>query len=68
MLYADVILCFNGKVVRTTKDVHNMLGLEVGKEILVEVRRGSEKQPVKLIIVSEPALPHYNSMSIDDES
>jgi hypothetical protein len=63
-----VILCFNGKVVRTTKDVHNMLGLEVGKEILVEVRRGSEMQPIKLVVVSEPAQPHFSSLDDDSES
>ncbi|KAG5190753.1 trypsin-like cysteine/serine peptidase domain-containing protein [Tribonema minus] len=56
----DLILDFGAKPARTTTDVHNVIGLEVGKRIPVTVKRDSKL--VDVVVVSEAEQVHFGGI------
>uniref|UniRef100_K3WPP6 PDZ domain-containing protein n=1 Tax=Globisporangium ultimum (strain ATCC 200006 / CBS 805.95 / DAOM BR144) TaxID=431595 RepID=K3WPP6_GLOUD len=54
LLPGDIILSFDGKRVRSTKDIQSAVGYTVGRRIEVQVTRRGEKAPRTLQLTTEP--------------
>lgn len=54
LLPGDVIVEFNGKSVRSTKDILGSVGYTIGRKIDVTVRRRGEKALRSLQVTTEP--------------
>jgi len=51
----DVIVEVNGKEVRSVRDVFNAIGLEVGKELHLKVKRGESEFTTTVVTAPEYA-------------
>lgn len=54
LLPGDVIVSFDGKPVRSTKDILGAVGYTIGRRIALAVKRRGEKAPRSLQVTTEP--------------
>lgn len=54
MLPGDVVVSFNGRQVRSTKDILGSVGYTIGRQISVAVRRRGEQELRHLQVTTEP--------------
>lgn len=54
LLPNDIIVSFDSKPVRSTKDISSAVGYTIGRRIEVQVLRAGEKAPRTLQLTTEP--------------